>query len=146
MRLGQIRLRDTAQALPIMLLILAGLCAAAVTVPTEALLAQAAAMDISGNWFAADLSTSNITVTQNGTQFSFTATAVAEDPPNAGVRFDVSGTGHINGNSLDTNFSLRFPTGAPVTGHCSGVLRRPDVMSWRCKDNNNFDSKPVWIR
>jgi hypothetical protein len=146
MGFGKSRLRNTAQALPTMLLILAGLSAVAVTVPTTASLAQAAATDISGNWFAADLSTSNIIITQHGTQFSFTATAVAEDPPIAGVGFNSSGTGHINGNSLDTNFSTHFQSGASVTGHCSGVLRRPDVISWRCTDNNNVTIKPVWIR
>jgi hypothetical protein len=120
--------------------------AAAVTVPTTALLAQAAATAISGNWFDATLSSSNITITQHGTQFSYTGTAVAEDPPFAGVPLDGSGAGHINGNSLDLDFRTIFQTGALFTGHCSGVLRRPDVMSWRCRDNNNVEFKLVWIR
>lgn len=146
MGLGESRLRDTAQALPIMLLILAGLSAAAVTAPTKALLAQATATDISGTWFDASLATSTITIVQNGSTISYTATAVLEDPPFAGMTLNGSGTGHLIGNALDVDYSARIQSGASATGHCSGILRRPDVIAWHCRDSNNADFRPVWIR
>jgi hypothetical protein len=146
MGLDKRRIRDTAHGIATMLAILAGLSTTAIIAQTAMLFAQALVPDISGTWFAADLATSNITVIQNGILFSFTGTAVAEDPPLVGVRFDSSGTGHINGNSLELNYSAKFATGASVTGHCSGILRRPDVIAWRCRDNNNAQFRPIWIK
>jgi hypothetical protein len=148
MGLSRTRHRHAAKAIAVMLVFVAGLSAAAATSQTKPfqLLAQADAPNISGNWFDASLSTSTITIVQNGSEISYTATAVAEDPPFAGMTVDVSGTGHLIGNALDSNFSFHFQNGVSSTGHCSGILRKPDVIAWHCRDNNNFVNRPVWIR
>ena len=148
MGLSTIRPRHAAKAILVMLVVVAGLSAAASGSQTKPfqLLAQADATNVSGNWFDASLSTSTITVVQNGSEISYTATAVWEDPPFAGMTLNVSATGHLIGNALDSNFSVNVQNGAHATGHCSGTLRRPDVIAWRCRDNNNFESKSVWIR
>jgi hypothetical protein len=148
MGLSRTRPRHVAKAIPVMLVVVAGLSATVAASQTKPfqLLAQADAPNISGNWFDAALSTSTITIVQNGSEISYTATAVAEEPPFAGMTFRVSGTGHLIGNALDSNFSVDIQNGVHATGHCSGTLRRPDVIAWHCRDNNNFESKPVWIR
>jgi hypothetical protein len=148
MGLSRIQPPDAEKAVAVMLVIMVGLSAAAAASQAKPfqLLAQAGAPNISGNWFDASLSTSTITIVQNGSEISYTATAVAEDPPFAGMTFNVFGTGHLIGNALDSNFSAKIQNGVSVTGHCSGTLRRPDVIAWHCRDNNNFESKPVWIR
>jgi hypothetical protein len=99
-----------------------------------------------GVWRDPTSSDSQIRITQNGSSFSWTGSAVGEDPPVAGVGVDVFGSGSITGNSLDTNFSAAFQNNISVIGHCVGVLRREGLIAWRCKDNNGVESKPVWLR
>jgi hypothetical protein len=103
--------------------------------------------DISGNWFDSQLMSSRVGIVQNGSEFSITGTGVPDDGPLVGVEFTVSGNGHIAGTSLDLNYSFKFQTGPGGVGHCSGVLRKGDeVIAWRCKDSNAFESRPTWIR
>jgi hypothetical protein len=102
--------------------------------------------DISGIWFDSQLMSSRASIVQNGNEFSVTGTGVPEDGPLVGVQFSLSGNGHITGTSLDLNYSFHFQTGAAGVGHCSGVLRKDDVIAWHCRDSNAFESKPTWIR
>lgn len=148
MGLRKIRFGGAAKAIPIILAVLASVAASAVGAQTKPLLllAQASATNISGNWFDSQLSSSQIQIVQNGSEFSFTASGVVEDGPLVGVGFDVTGNGHIIGNSLDLNFSTRFKNASSVVGHCSGVLRKDDVIAWHCRDSNSFDFRPTWIR
>jgi hypothetical protein len=135
---------NAAKAISIARVILAVLSAGGVS--AQVVLAQADTANIAGNWFDAHISSSRIGIIQNGNEFTFAGGGVAEDGPLVGIAFDVSGEGHIIGNALDLNFSGRFQNGVTGTGHCSGVLRRPDVIAWQCIDNNNNSLKPAWIR
>jgi hypothetical protein len=148
MGVRKIRFSGAAKAIPIILAISASLFASAVRAQTKPLLllAQASATNISGNWFDSQLSTSQIQIVQNGSEFSFTASGVLEDGAVVGVGFDMAGNGHVIGNSLDLNYSARLKNGASVIGHCSGVLRKDDVIAWHCRDSNSFDFRPTWIR
>jgi len=102
--------------------------------------------DLSGNWFDSQLMSSKVSIVQNGNEFSVTGTGVPEDGPLVGVEFALSGNGHIAGTSLDLNYSFKFQTGPSGVGHCSGVLRKDEVIAWHCKDSNAFESRPTWIR
>ena len=147
MRLA-VRLAGAATATAVILAMLAALCAPAVRAQTGATQTgtQAATPNISGNWIDAHLATSQITIFDNGGDFSFRASAVVDEGPLVGVGFESHGAGRIVGNSLDLNFTAVFRTKLTVIGHCSGILRKPDVIAWRCRDNNAFESKPVWLR
>jgi hypothetical protein len=101
--------------------------------------------DISGTWFDSQLMTAKTSVVQHGSEFSATGSGVPDDGPLVGVEFTPSGNGHIAGTSLDMNYSFKFRNGASGVGHCTGVLRKDDVIAWHCKDSNKFESKPTWI-
>jgi hypothetical protein len=148
MGLSKIQFGGAANAMPIILAVLASLSVSAVRAQTKPLLllAKASAADISGNWFDSQLANSHINIVQSGAEFSYTADGVIDDGPAIGIGFDVTGNGHIQGISLDVSYSAKFRNGSAVTGHCSGVLRRDDVIAWHCRDSNAFDFKPTWIR
>lgn len=103
-------------------------------------------LNIAGDWFDAQLSTSQIRILQSGGDFSFTSSAVGEDQPLAGIRVDSSGTGRTLGNSLSVDYTARAQNGGSVNGHCSGVLRKEDVIAWHCKDANGADFRTTWIK
>jgi hypothetical protein len=108
---------------------------------------KAEEQDFSGSWVDSQLKISKIQIAQNGSDFSFRGSAVAEDGQLAGVGFDNFGRGTITGNSLDLTYSARFHNGVSATGHCSGVSRRDGLIAWRCKNSNSRAFfTPTWIR
>ena len=111
----------------------------------QAFAQDAKAMNISGNWGDPQSSSVRVKVTQDGNDFSYVETGKFYYGPLAGTPFSARGSGEVIGNSLSLDYTTTWSNNQSVTGHCTGVIR-PNLITFTCRDSNNSEFTPTWIR